>query len=62
MKTWAGGGATAGPPPPAAPLARPGCVIPGTNKRKIIVNVRSRKLTAYTLQRFFECVTDIEHF
>ena len=41
---------------------QPGRVIPGINRRKKIVNVRSRKSTAYTLQRFFECVTDIKHF
>jgi len=40
MKTWAGGGSYGWPPPPAAPLARqgnlpPGCVIPGTNVKKI---------------------------
>jgi hypothetical protein len=63
MRTWAGGGATAGRPPrPRHSLARPGCVIPGINRRKKIVNVRSRKSTAYTLQKFFECVTDINIF
>jgi len=35
------------PPRPRHSLAegaQPGCVIPGTNKRKIIVNISSKKL------------------
>ena len=65
MKRGPGGELRLAAPPgrvTRSPEAQPGCVIPGINKRKKIVNVRSRKSTAYTLQRFFECVTDMKQF
>jgi hypothetical protein len=67
MKAWAGGGqlSVARPPRPRCSLAegaKPGLSDTRYKQKKKIVNVRSRKSTAYTLQSFFEGVTDIKHF